>query len=94
MGDVKILATIKGIKQSHPFGGYHRVRAWLKYQDDLPVGYKRIYRLMQKHEFLVPKTRYRAKRQPMGCKLRAARPRQFWGLDKTKFMIPGLGLRR
>jgi transposase len=46
VGDAKILASIKEIKQGHPFWGYRRVRAWLKYRQGLPVGYKRIYRLM------------------------------------------------
>lgn len=91
MGDAKILASIKEIKQGHPFWGYRRVRAWLKYREGLPVGYKRVYRLMKEHEFLVPQTRYRAKRQPAGRKPRAVRPRQSWGIDMTKFLIPALG---
>jgi hypothetical protein len=52
--DAKILASIKEITQSHPFWGYRRVRAWLKYREGLPVGYKRVYRLMKEHELLVP----------------------------------------
>ena len=91
MDDAKILAGIKEIKQGHPFWGYRRVRAWLKYREGLPVGYKRIYRLMKEHDLLVPQTRYRAKRQPTSRKPRALRPRQFWGIDMTKFIIPGLG---
>jgi putative transposase len=91
VGDVRILASIKEIKQGHPFWGYRRVRAWLKYREGLPVGYKRIYRLMKEHELLVPQTRYRAKRQPAGRKPRAVRPRKFWGIDMTKFLIPALG---
>jgi putative transposase len=91
VGDAKILASIKETKQSHPFWGYRRVRAWLKYRQYLPVGYKRVYRLMKENELLVPQKRYRAKRQPVGRKPRAARPRQFWGMDMTKFIIPGLG---
>jgi putative transposase len=91
VGDAKILASIKEIKPGHRFWGYRRVRAWLKYREGLPVGYKRIYRLMKEPELLVPQTRYRAKRQPAGRKPRAARPRQFWGIAMTKFFIPGLG---
>ena len=55
------------------------------------MGYKRIYSLIKEHEFLVPQTRYRAKRQPTGYKPRATRPRQFWGINMTKFMITGPG---
>jgi hypothetical protein len=54
VGEAQILARIKEIKQSHPFWGYRRVRAWLKYRAGLPVGYKRIYRLMKENELLVP----------------------------------------
>jgi putative transposase len=91
VGDAQILASIKEIKQRHPFWGYRRVRAWLKYREDLPVGCKRVYRLMQENELLVLQKRYRAKRQPVGRKPRAQRPGQFWGIDMTKFIIPDLG---
>ena len=91
VGDAKLLSSIKEIKQRHPFWGYRRVRAWLKYREGLPVGYKRVYRLMKENELLVPQTRYRAKRRSAGHKPRAVRPRQFWGIDMTKFLIPGLG---
>jgi len=67
VGDAKILASIKKIKQSHPFWGYRRVRAWLKYREGLPVGYKRIYRLMKEHELLVPPTRHRWAANPERC---------------------------
>jgi transposase InsO family protein len=91
VGDAQIFASIKAIKLSHPFWGYRRVRAWLKYREGLPVGYKRIYRLMKENDLLVPQKRYRAKRQPTSRKPRAQRPGQFWGIDMTKFIIPGLG---
>jgi putative transposase len=85
------VTRIKELKQAHPFWGYRRVRAWLKYRQGLPVSYKRVYRLMKANELLVPPKRYRAKRKPVGRKPRATRPRQFWGIDMTKFLIPGLG---
>jgi putative transposase len=91
VGDAQILASIKAIKLSHPFWGYRRVRAWLKYREGLPVGYKRIYRLMKENNFLVPQKRYQAKRQSTSRKPRAESPGQFWGIDMTKFIIPGLG---
>ena len=46
-GDAQILAGIREIKQRQPFWGYRRVRAWLKYREDLPAGSKRVYRLMK-----------------------------------------------
>jgi putative transposase len=91
VGDAQLLASIKEIKPRHPFWGYRRVRAWLKYREGLPVGYKRIYRLMKENDLLVLQKRYRAKRQPESRKPRAQRPGQFWGLDMTKFLIPTWG---
>jgi transposase InsO family protein len=90
-GDAKILASIKEINQGHPFRGYRQVRAWLKYREGLPRGYKRIYRLMKEHALLVPQTRYWAERQSARHKPRAVRPRQFWGIDMAKFLIPASG---
>ena len=90
-GDRELVASIKELKRKHPFWGYRRVRAWLKYREGLPASYKRVYRLMKEHGLLVPQKRYKAKRQPTGRKPRAERPRQFWGIDMTKFIIPGLG---
>ncbi len=91
MGDTKILASIKEIKQGHPFWGYRRVRARLKYREGLPVGYKKVYRLMKENALLVPQKRYRVNRQPTCRKPQANWPNQFWGIDMTKFIVPGLG---
>jgi putative transposase len=71
--------------------GQARRRAWLKYRESLPVGYKRIYRFMNENGLLVPQKRYRAKRQPERRKPRAQRHGQFWGINMTKFIILGLG---
>lgn len=90
-GDARILASIQELKLRHPFWGYRRVRAWLKYREELMVGHKRVYRLMKENELLVPQKRYRAKRQAVGRKPRAQRPGQYWGIDMTKFIIPDLG---
>jgi putative transposase len=81
VGDAQILASIKEIKQRHPFWGYRRVRAWLKYREGLPVGYKRIYRLMKEHELLVPQT-------PSG----AATPGLGYRYDQVPHPCIGLGL--
>jgi putative transposase len=54
VGDAQLLTNIKAIKQCHPFWGYRRVRAWLKYREGLPVGHKRVYRLMKENDLLVP----------------------------------------
>ena len=38
---------IKAIKAEHPFWGYRRVMAWLRYMEDIKVNQKRIYKLMK-----------------------------------------------
>jgi putative transposase len=42
-----ILKRIKSIKGHHPFWGYRRVWAYLRYIDGLIVNKKRVYRLMR-----------------------------------------------
>ena len=61
MGDAQLSASIKEVKQSHPFWGYRRVRAWLKYREGLPAaivsyatqygryGYRRILAMNLSH---------------------------------------------
>lgn len=48
--NLPIVERIKEIKIEHPFGGYRRMWAHLKYIDGLEINKKRVLRLMQKHE--------------------------------------------
>ena len=58
-----VVMRIKELKAAHPFWGYRRVWAHLKYIDSLEVNKKRILRLMQKHKLLVkPNTNLKAVR--------------------------------
>jgi putative transposase len=83
---------IKAIKADHPFWGYRRIWAHLKYVDLLEINKKRVFRLMQKHELLVkPNMRIRATRTPARSKPKPDRPNQWWGIDMTKVMIDGFG---
>jgi transposase len=85
-GDAQILASIQEIKLRHPFWGYRRVRAWLKYREGLPVGHKRVYRPMKENELLVPQKRYRAKlRGPGGSGLTAVSSWSAGPLSETRF---------
>jgi transposase InsO family protein len=87
-----LLARIKEIKADHPFWGYRRVWAHLKYIDGLEVNRKRVFRLMQRHGLVVkPNTRLKAVRAPQRSKPRPIRPRQWWGIDMTKVMVAGFG---
>jgi putative transposase len=87
-----ILQRISELKADHPFWGYRRVWAYLRYSDKLDVNKKRVYRLMQKHRLLVkPNLRLKASRTPQHSKPRPERPNQWWGIDMTKVMVGGFG---
>ena len=90
--NLPIVERIKEIKIEHPFWGYRRMWAHLKYIDGLEINKKRVLRLMQKHEFLVkPDTKLKATRTPDRSKPRPDRPNQWWGIDMTKVMVNGFG---
>mgnify|MGYP000442267748 FL=1 len=93
-GDLKdgeVVMRIKDIKAEHPFWGYRRVSAWLKHREGIKVNHKRVQRLMKEHSLLAIQRTYKAKRTPQRSKPRAERPRQYWGIDMTKFMINSIG---
>jgi len=48
-----VLERIKNIKAEHPFWGYRRVWAYLRYIDGLIVNKKRVYRLMREITLLL-----------------------------------------
>ena len=82
-----VLERIKSIKGEHPFWGYRRVWAYLRYIDGLIVNKKRIYRLMREHNLTVkPNQRLIAKRVSERPKPKPDRPKQWWGIDMTKIM--------
>ncbi len=82
-----LVNRIKDIKAEHPFWGYRRVWAYLRYVDGLLVNKKRVYRLMREHNLTVkPNPRLIAKRVSERPKPRPDRPMQWWGIDMTKVM--------
>ncbi len=87
----ELLARIKAIKLAHPFWGYRRVTAWLRHREKLLVNQKRVRRLMKEHGFMATQTIHKAKRVSSKRKPQADRPRQFWGIDITKFIVHALG---
>ena len=90
--NVPIVERIKALKAEHPFWGYRRTWAHLKYVDGLEINKKRVLRLMQEHDLLVkPDTRLKAVRTPGKSKPRPQRPNQWWGIDMTKVMVDGFG---
>lgn len=87
-----VIERIKEIKSEHPFWGYRRVWAYLKYIDNFEINRKRVLRLMQENGLVVkPNTRLKATRTPQRSKPRADRPNQWWGIDMTKVMVEGFG---
>ena len=90
----ELLTQIEYLKAEHPFWGYRRIWAYLKYRQGLTVNKKHIYRLMQENSLLVlPNTRLKAIRvnHPERGKPRAIRPNQYWGIDMTKVMTKSFG---
>lgn len=87
-----VVARIRELKADHPFWGYRRIWAHLKYVDGLEINRKRVLRLMQQHGLVVkPNTRLKAVRTSGRSKPRPVRPRQWWGIDMTKVMVEGFG---
>lgn len=87
-----LVERIKALKADHPFWGYRRVWARLKYDEDLDINKKRVLRLMRQNDLLVkPNLRLKAKRTPSKDKPRAKHPNDWWGIDMTKVLIPTFG---
>jgi putative transposase len=87
-----ILRRVHELKADHPFWGYRRVWAYLRFVEQLPVNKKRILRLMREHRLLVTAHEYlRAKRTPNRSKPRPTKPNQWWGADMTKVLVAGFG---
>lgn len=87
----ELLERIKAIKSAHPFWGYRRVGAWLRHREEILVNQKRVRRLMKEHGLMATQTVHKAKRGSNRHKPQADRPRQFWGIDMTKFIVNALG---
>ena len=87
-----ILEQIRALKSEHPFWGYRRIWAHLRYVGKLAVNRKRILRLMREHDLLVkPNMKIRASRSVGRSKPRPSAPNQWWGIDMTKIMIGSFG---
>ena len=90
--DDVLAERIAQIKVEHPFWGYRRVWASLRYRDGIPCNQKRIYRIMKERNLLCtkkmrPKTADRNHRP----KPQASKPDQIWGTDMTKVFVEGDG---
>ncbi len=89
--DKLILPLIEQIKSEHPFWGYRRVRARLKFHHGLKINEKRVHRIMKENELIIKqRSALKAVRTPR-AKPRADKPNQFWGIDMTKTWVHGCG---
>lgn len=88
---LQLLVKIRVIKAEHPFWGYRRVTAWLRNRKGVLVNHKTVRKIMKDNGLIASQTVHKAKRKTEGRKPRAQRPKEIWGIDMTKFMIPGIG---
>jgi putative transposase len=87
-----LLERIRELKAEHPFWGYRRIWAYLRFVEQQPVHKKRILRLLREHHLLVqPNMKLKAKRTPTGRKPRPTKPNEWWGIDMTKVLVEGFG---
>jgi putative transposase len=90
--DESLLPRIQTLKADHPFWGYRRIWAYLRFGEQLPINKKRILRLMREHQLLVqPNRRLKAPPTSTGSKPRPTRPNEWWGIDMTKALVGGFG---
>jgi putative transposase len=90
--DEGLLPRIQALKAEHPFWGYRRLWAYLRFMEQLPINKKRNLRLMREHQLLVqPNRRLKAPRPPTGSKPRPTRPNAWWGIEMTKVLVGGVG---
>lgn len=90
--DQRLLPRLQALKAEHPFWGYRRIWAYLRFVEPLPVNKKRMWRLMHEQRLLVPPTlRLKATRARSGSKPKPTKPNQWWGIDMTKVLVEGVG---
>ena len=83
--DREVLPLVREIKAEHPFWGYRRVWASLKFARALLINKKRVYRLMKENDLLVKgNEKLKAQRSVSTKKPKPERPNQWWGIDMTK----------
>jgi putative transposase len=87
-----LVQRIQELKAEHPFWGYRRIWAYLRFVEQHPINKKRVWRLMRKHQLLVqPNVRLKAKRTPTRSKPRPTKPDEWWSIDMTKVLVEGFG---
>jgi len=67
------------------------VWAWLVHRERIRINQKKARRIMKEHSLMASQTVHKAKRTPQRNKPRADRPRQYWGIDMTNFIVSAVG---
>lgn len=90
--NASLVPRIQALKAEHPFWGYRRIWAQLRFVDGLLINKKRVLRLMRTSGLLVkPNVRLKATRTPSRSKPRPTAPHQWWGIDMTKVLVEPVG---
>lgn len=88
--DEALLPHRQRLKAEHPFWGYRRIWAYLRFVEHLVVNKQRILRLMREHHLVVPAhLKLKAKQTPKKSKPRPTKPHEWWGIDMTKVLVEG-----
>jgi len=87
VADKSLLKQIRVLKAEHPFWGYRRIWAYLRFVAGLSVNKKRVYRLLKENNLLVGRNIHLlAKRVSHTRKPRPEHINQWWGIDMTKVL--------
>jgi putative transposase len=90
--NASLVPRIQALKAEHPFWGYRRIWAHLRFVDGRLINKKHVLRLMRTQGLLVkPNVRLKATRTPPRSKPRPTAPRQWWGIDMTKVLAEPVG---
>ncbi len=87
----ELLLKLRELKKIHPFWGYRRMWAYLRYRKGYKINQKRIYRLMKGNGLLGKNEKKLKASREFKSKPKASRPRELLGIDATKFWVKGLG---
>lgn len=83
--NASVLERIQALKVEHPFWGYRRIWAHLRFVDGLLINKKRVVRLMRQLGLLVKANpRLKATRTPTRSKPRPMAPHQWWCQGSSK----------
>lgn len=85
--DRAVLPIIRRLKAEHPFWGYRRIWAYLRFVERRAINKKRVYRLLRENSLLVRgDEKLKAKRTGHQSKPRPNKPNSWWGVDMTKVL--------